>query len=306
MCLALRTANTAPQERIELANVVQNAVETAARSSKAADTNSTSPCRLSRFTSMPSVRLAQVFSNLLNNAAKYSERGGHIRLTGERQGGDLEMSVKDEGMGVAPEMLPRIFEIFSQAKRVLERSQGGLGIGLSLVRGLVELHGGSVEARSDGPGNGSEFIVRLPAVVPTVVEEPVPRSGNGEQAGLAKGRLLIVDDLEDSADSLAKLMRLMGHEVRTAYDGEEALVAAENFKPELILLDIGMPKLNGYDVCRRIRKESWGKEMYLVALTGWGQEDDRRRTAEAGFNQHMVKPVEPIELMKLLASLYAG
>lgn len=294
------------KERVEMAAVVQSAVETSRPliDSGGQELTVALPDQHVYLDADP-VRLAQVFSNLLNNAAKYSEPGGHIRLTCERQGRDVVVSVKDDGVGIAAEMLPRIFDIFSQSKRVLERSQGGLGIGLSLVRGLVELHGGSIEARSEGQDKGSEFIVRLPVIVAKVVQESSPPSKDGEQPRVRKCRLLIVDDLKDSADSLAMLLKMIGHEVHTAYDGEDAIIAAERFTPEVILLDIGMPKLNGYDACRRIRQQPWGKGMYLVALTGWGQEDDRRRTEAAGFDHHMVKPVDPSELMKLLASLPA-
>ena len=204
------------------------------------------------------------------------------------------------------EMLPRIFEMFTQVERALERSQGGLGIGLSLVKGLVELHGGSVEAHSDGPGQGSEFVVRLPVAVETPLPEPpLHRSEDEEPKPATKCRILIVDDNRDSADSLAMLLKIMGNEVGTAYDGEQAVEAAGTFRPDVVLLDIGMPKLNGYDACRRIREQPWGKGMVLIALTGWGQEEDRRRTEEAGFDHHMVKPVDPAALMKLLASLSA-
>jgi len=242
-----------------------------------------------------------VFLNLLNNAAKYSERGGRIQLSCERQGHDLVVSVKDDGVGIPADVLPTVFDIFAQGKRVLERSHGGLGIGLSLVRGLVELHGGTVEARSEGPDHGSEFIVRLPVVVERAVEQ-APRGNDRKSEFVTKHRVLIVDDLRDSADSLAMLLNVMGHDVHTAYDGEEGVSAAAELKPDVVLLDIGMPKMNGYDACRFIRQQTWGKEMFLVALTGWGQEEDRRRTVEAGFDDHIVKPVDLAELLTLLAS----
>ncbi|MFO0808523.1 MAG: PAS domain S-box protein, partial [Gemmataceae bacterium] len=280
------------KDRVQLSAVIQSAIETSRplldnRQQELAVTVPPEPVYLDA----DPVRLAQVFSNLLNNAAKYSEPGGHIQITCERPGSDVVVSVKDDGIGFAAEMVPRLFDIFSQSPRALERSQGGLGIGLSLVRRLVELHGGSVEAHSEGPGKGSEFIVRLPVLVEKVVQEAVPPSSKGEQVSVAKYRLLVVDDLKDSADSLAMLLKMLGHEVHTAYDGEDAIIAAEKFHPEVVLLDIGMPKLDGHDACRRIRQEPWGKGMYVVALTGWGQEDDRRRTEDAGFNHHMVKPV---------------
>ena len=250
------------------------------------------------------VRLAQVFSNLLNNAAKYTPEGGRIRLGAERQGDEVLVSVKDTGIGIVSDMLPHVFEIFSQTKPALERSQGGMGIGLWLVKTLVEMHGGSIEAHSDGSGQGSEFIVRLPLVVKNIVPETVPQSDEDEQC-VKKYRLLVVDDQKHGADILARLLRKKGQEVHTAYGGEEAIVAAERLRPDVILLDIGMPKMNGYDVCRHIRNQPWGQGMYLVALTGWGQEDDRRRSEEAGFNCHLVKPVNSAVLMKLLASITA-
>jgi PAS domain S-box-containing protein len=250
------------------------------------------------------VRLAQIISNLLNNAARYTGKGGHIRLTAARQGDEIIVSVKDDGIGVAAEMLPRIFDIGSQGHPAVDQPDSGLGIGLWLVRGLVELHGGSVDARSDGPGKGSEFIVRLPVVLEAGVQQ-VAIPTQEVKPRVVKRRLLIVDDLKDGADSLAKVMELMGHEVRTAYSGEEAVIAAATFQPELVLLDIGMPKVNGYDACRAIRERPWGKQMFVIALTGWSQERDRRRTEEAGFDDHLVKPVDPDVLARLLASLPA-
>lgn len=248
------------------------------------------------------IRLAQVFGNLLNNSSKYMNRGGQIWLTVDRQGSDVLVSVKDTGVGISADQLPRIFEMFSQVERSLERSQGGLGIGLTLVKRLVEMHGGRIEARSDGPGNGAEFVVRLPVVVGAVSAEaandrndsPVPKSSL---------RILIVDDNRDSADSLVMLLRIMGNDTRTAYDGQRGLEVAEEFRPDVILLDIGLPKLNGYEACRRIREQLWGKDIVLIAMTGWGQDDDRRRSQEAGFDHHMVKPVDPHGLMKLLSKL---
>jgi PAS domain S-box-containing protein len=246
------------------------------------------------------IRLAQVFSNLLTNSAKYSEKGGHIWLTAERQGDEVVVSVRDSGIGIAAEHLPRLFEMFSQVEPALERSQGGLGIGLSLVKGLVELHGGRVEANSAGPGKGSEFIVRIGVVdgLAPVKSEPVqterPRSG-------PKRRVLVVDDNRDAADSLVMMLRMMGHETDTAYDGLEAVHAAATFRPDVVLLDIGLPKLNGYEAARYIRSQPWGKGMALIALTGWGQDEDKRRALEAGCDYHLTKPVEAATLEKLLA-----
>jgi CheY-like chemotaxis protein/anti-sigma regulatory factor (Ser/Thr protein kinase) len=247
------------------------------------------------------VRLAQVFSNLLNNSAKYTEPGGHIWLTAEISGHEVAVRVRDTGLGIPAESLPRIFEMFSQVDRNMERAQGGLGIGLTLVRRLIEMHGGTVEARSDGPGRGSEFTVRLPLMEEGVVGHQSPATINGP-AATSKRRILIVDDNQDSAMSLGMMLDLMGNDTCTAHDGLAAVEAAAEFRPDLILLDIGLPKLNGYDACCRIREQPWSKGMVIVALTGWGQEEDRRRSAAAGFDHHMVKPVEVGALEKLLAT----
>jgi PAS domain S-box-containing protein len=247
-------------------------------------------------------RLAQVFVNLLNNAAKYSERGGRIRLTAERQGSDAVVSITDTGIGIPADKLPHVFEMYTQVDRALDRSEGGLGIGLALVRQLVAMHGGSIEARSDGPGRGSEFVVRLPIDLSAQLKRQ--RGPDPEQAATPSGlRILVVDDNRDAADSLSVLLRFMGNEPRTAYDGIEAVVAAGEFRPDVVLLDIGLPRLNGYGAAQRIREQPWGKDMVLIALTGWGQEDDRKRSKEAGFDNHMVKPVELPSLMNLLAGL---
>ena len=209
------------------------------------------------------------------------------------------VSITDTGVGIPPEMLPKIFEMFTQVDRTLEKSQGGLGIGLTLVKRLVEMHDGSVEARSEGHGMGSEFIVRLPvASMEKPMANPTHVTQHAPQATALK--VLIADDNEDSAMTLAMILKIMGSEVCTAHDGMEAVEVATAFRPDVILLDIGMPRLNGYEACRRIREQPWGEKIVLVALTGWGQDEDKRRSQEAGFTHHMVKPIDPAVLKKLL------
>ena len=249
-------------------------------------------------------RLAQVFSNLLNNAAKYTPRGGRIRLTVQQFGTDVVVSVKDDGIGIPTHMLSQVFEMFTQVDRNLDRSHGGLGIGLSIVKRLVEMHGGTIEARSDGDGMGSEFVVRLPVDLSVVGPE---HSDEATVVGpTAHYRILVVDDNRDSAESLAMLLTSMGHDTRTAHDGLEALDVAASFRPDVMLLDIGMPKLDGFEVCRRIRQQAWGQDMVVIALTGWGQEEDKRRTLAAGVNAHLVKPIAPATLEQLLADMVAA
>ncbi|GAA4011830.1 hypothetical protein GCM10022212_01460 [Actimicrobium antarcticum] len=250
-------------------------------------------------------RLAQVFLNLLNNAAKYTERGGHIQLNVERDGSDAVVVVKDSGIGIAAEQLPRIFRMFAQVDQSLGKSQGGLGIGLSLVKRLVDMHGGSVEARSDGLGQGSEFIVRLPLM--TDAQRPqLARASDAPAAAMPSLRILVVDDNRDSANSMTALLEIMGNDIRTAYDGQEGVDMAEAYRPDAILLDIGLPKLNGYEACRRIREQPWGKRAMLIALTGWGQDEDRQLSHEAGFDHHLVKPVDLQALITILAGVNAA
>jgi PAS domain S-box-containing protein len=290
------------KEWVELAAVVRSAVETSRPLIEAAghELKLSLPPEPVLLDADP-VRLAQAFSNLLNNAAKYSERGGHIWLTVEHRGNEIVVRVRDTGIGIPADKLPHIFEMFVQVDRSLEKSQGGLGIGLTLVQRLVQMHGGSVEARSEGPGKGSEFVVRLPVVS---VPKTQDVQGNGEPArAQVRRRILVVDDNRDSADSLAMMLKLLGHEVATAHDGLQAVEMVGAFQPEVALLDLGMPKLNGFGAARRIR-DKWGDNgLVLIALTGWGQEEDKRRSKEAGFNHHLVKPVDPATLEKLLAEL---
>jgi len=245
-------------------------------------------------------RLAQVFSNLLNNAAKFTENGGRIALTVEQRSDQVSVSVRDSGIGIPADMLDKVFDIFVQVDRSLERSHGGLGIGLSLVKKLVQMHGGSVHAKSDGH-KGSEFVVRLP-IAYAELETPVA-SVPDRVVVTGQRRILVVDDNRDSAPSLAMMLELMRNEARSTYDGLEALEMAEKFLPDIILLDIGMPRMNGHDACRQIRQEPWGKDVVLVAMTGWGQEDDRRRSRDAGFDFHLVKPIEFAALEELLVTV---
>jgi PAS domain S-box-containing protein len=249
-------------------------------------------------------RLAQVLLNLLTNAAKYTDRGGRIRLTAGRQGGEVVVSVQDTGIGIPADKLPTLFAMFSQVEGSVARSQGGLGIGLCLAKRLVEMHGGRIEAHSDGPGKGSEFVVRLP-LPDGAAAAPAPAGSSGPAAG-ALFRILIVDDNRDGADSLAMMLQMLGNDTRTAYDGAEALSAAAAFRPDVILLDIGLPRLTGYEVCRRLRAEPGGAGVVVIAQTGWGQEEDRRKSHEAGFDHHLVKPVDPDALLQLLAGLRAA
>jgi CheY-like chemotaxis protein len=250
------------------------------------------------------VRLAQVISNLLNNAARYSDQRGHIHVTVERDSMDAVITVADEGIGIPAAMLGRVFDMFVQVDRAHERGRGGLGVGLALSKQLVEMHGGRISASSGGPGLGSSFEIRLP--VSSEVEASVRAAGVKDDLPTARLRLLVVDDNRDSVDSLSALLRLMGNDVHMAYDGVEAVHAAHTFRPDVVLLDVGLPLRNGYDAARLIRGESWGRDMVLIALTGWGQEQDRKRSREAGFDHHLVKPVDPKVLMTLVSELFQG
>ncbi len=291
------------RSRILLADAVSSAVETARPMIEAAKHElridiPSEPILLDA----DLTRIAQVFANLLTNSAKYTERGGRIDLVARREGDNAVVSVFDTGIGIPAESLPLIFDMFSQVDRSIERSTGGLGIGLALVKGLVEMHGGTVTAVSAGQDRGSVFTVKLPAV-------PLHAASGGKlpgdpNAGSAVGpgrRILIVDDNQDSAESMGEMLRLFGHEVAVAHDGIEAVEQADAFRPQMILMDIGMPRLNGYDATRRIRAQPWGKDITILALTGWGQEGDRSKSKEAGCNGHLVKPVSLPDLQNALA-----
>lgn len=247
------------------------------------------------------VRLSQVFTNILNNACKYTPPGGRIAMTARRDGGAVLVSVEDSGIGIEPEKLPRLFEMFYQAEHPFENSQGGLGIGLSLVRHLVELHGGLVTARSAGVGRGSEFIVQLPVVSEQTLSPSAAAGAGHDTTKERRRRILVVDDNQDGAISLAMLLEAIGHQVATAFNGLEALKVASRIRPDVVLLDIGIPGLNGYEVARRIREEPWGKATVLIAITGWGQLEDRERSKDVGFDDHFVKPLDFTRLKRLLA-----
>ncbi len=288
---------------VELASVVNQAVE-AARSLVQCmehDLSVRLPPQPLYLNADPA-RLAQVMGNLLDNACKFTHRGGRLSITVEREDQQAAIRVRDTGIGITSDQLTRIFDMFAQVDTSLERSTSGLGIGLTLVRNLVELHGGTVEVHSAGAGQGCEFVVRLPLAVET--SEPAPEPTVSDPPPGKLRRVLIVDDNWDSATSLEMLVKLTGpHETHVAYDGLEGVKAAATFRPHVVLLDIGLPKLNGYDACRRIRKQPWSDGMLLVAVTGWGQEEDREKSQDAGFNAHMVKPVGLAALMKLLDSV---
>jgi CheY-like chemotaxis protein len=260
------------------------------------------------------VRLDQVFGNLLNNACKFTELGGRVELiarlvpvrASERRGArDVEVAIRDNGIGIPAEMLTNVFDMFTQVDRTLERSRGGLGIGLTLAKRLVEMHDGTLTAHSDGPGHGSTFTVRLPVLEAVETEAAQPKSGEApaDAARPPSRRILIVDDNEDAATSLEMLLHIAGNETTSAHDGVRALEKAETFRPNVILLDIGLPRMSGYDVCRAIRQKPWGQDVVVIALTGWGQDDDRRKSKDAGFDAHMVKPVDYVAFTKLIGTL---
>lgn len=247
-------------------------------------------------------RLTQVLLNLLHNATKYTPRGGQIALEVTATDDHAIVCVRDCGIGIAPEKLDKVFEMFSQVEPTADRSQGGLGIGLALVRGLIALHGGTVEARSEGPGKGSEFVVRLPTARLAARTSEAAR-GHNRPVAPAAYRIAVVDDNRDAAESLSMLLELHGHEVQSAGDGFAALQLARDFGAQVVLLDIGLPGIDGYEVARRIRREPWGQDLLLIAVSGWGQDRDRQQAADAGFDRHMTKPVRVDELIEALAVL---
>jgi two-component system CheB/CheR fusion protein len=247
------------------------------------------------------VRMEQVLLNLLNNAAKFTEPGGRVRVWAEAAGHRVTIGISDNGIGIAPEMLPRIFDLFMQGERSLERAQGGLGIGLTLVRRLVELHHGTVQVKSAGPGEGSEFVVDLPLALPGHGTAPAPHGAPLARAAMPR-RILIVDDNVDAACTLAQALGAIGHEAGVAHDGRAAVERAIRERPDVVLLDIGLPGMDGYAVARQLRAEASLADTVLIAVSGYGQTSDRHRTREAGFRDHLVKPVDLQTLAALLAT----
>lgn len=291
------------RERIELAEVLEAAVETSrplieGRRHRLILRAPAAPIHIDG----DLVRLAQVISNLLNNAAKYTERGGRISLEVSQEQDQAVIKVRDTGIGIPVDILPRIFEMFAQAEHAPHGS-GGLGIGLTLVKRLVEMHGGTIVAQSDGPGKGTEFVVRLPVISPSTATTPTKGAPEFKPENGKPIRILVVDDNLDSADSMGLLMRLLGNEVRIVHDGLSAVEVGKEFEPRVVLLDIGLPTLDGYEVAKQIRQQPWGHQAVLIAVTGWGETEHRERSRKAGFDHHLVKPVDPEELANLLPSL---
>ena len=252
------------------------------------------------------MRLVQAISNLLTNAAKYTEPHGRIWLSARSDRGEAVVSIRDSGIGIAPEALPHVFELFVQAHDGASKTQGGLGIGLTVAKNLIELHGGSIEAQSAGLGTGAEFIARLPLQSSAPNVEGESAAAQNRRPPPSRRRIVVVDDNRDAANSLSMLLRLQGHDVVVAHDGPSALAATQSFHPDVVFLDLGMPGMDGYEVASRIRKMPGMEKAVLAALTGWGQRADRRRTAEAGFNHHLVKPPEPKKLRALLEGIGNG
>jgi signal transduction histidine kinase/ActR/RegA family two-component response regulator len=286
-------------ERVNLAEVVARALAAALASPEASGHNLTvslPPEPL--YLEADPRRLEQVLLHLLDNAFRFTRPGGHIRVRAERQGNEAVLRVADDGVGMTPEMLTRVFNLFMRSDRALSRLQGGLGIGLTLVRRLVERHQGTVTAHSAGPGQGTEIVVRLPAPVPVPAPQAQAGSGTAEPAGLL--RVLVVDDSKEAAQSVAFLLRRWGHDVRVVYDGQTALDEVQARRPEVVLLDIGMPGMDGYEVARRLRQSEESGKLLLIALTGYGQEEERERARQVGFDYHLLKPVEPVDLQNLL------
>ena len=291
------------RERVDLASVLRLAIETSGTLLRAAGQEFTTVLPESPiYLDADPIRLAQAVSNLLNNAAKFTDRGGHIWLVVERNGSDAEITVRDTGVGISRAMLPHVFEMFTQGEQAHSRTLGGLGIGLTLVKRVVEMHGGTVAADSAGQNMGSTFVIRLPTLVDSS-QRPQSKAEDPARMSPPSLRILVVDDNRDAADSLAMLLRTSGNDIRTAYDGAEAVQVANDFEPEVVLLDIGLPNMDGHEVAQRIRQEPWGRRTCLIAVTGWSDEADRARSRAAGFDHHLVKPLDTSHLAQLLGSV---
>jgi signal transduction histidine kinase/CheY-like chemotaxis protein len=291
------------KERVDLATVLRDAVDICRPFVQQYEHDLAFVAREPVAVDADPARLGQVFGNLLNNACKYMERNGRIAVTLAREGDDAVVTVSDTGIGIPADKQASIFEMFSQVDRVLNRPHGGHGIGLHLVKRLVELHGGSVAVHSDGHGRGSQFTVRIPALPASFANEaPEAPAPTVATPGARTRRILIVDDNVDHADSLAMLLSIDGHEVHAAHDGVDGLAAADRLRPDVALLDLGLPRLDGFDTCRRLREQPWGKSMLLVAITGWGQDVDRIKSSEAGFDYHLVKPIDSRMLAAMLTN----
>ena len=291
------------REAVELAAVVRGAVETARPLIERANHQLTVDVPAEPlFLDADPVRLTQVFANLLNNAAKFTESGGRIWLSARPDHPDVVVSVRDTGIGIPSDMLSKVFDLFAQVDRTYSRTQG-LGIGLTLVKRLVDMHGGQVEAHSEGPGRGSEFVVRLPLASPSWT---AAARSTATPAAIVQRRILVVDDNRDAADSLGMLLQFHGADVRVVHDAAAALEALTAYRPSVVLLDIGMPGIDGYELARRARRQANGQDVTLIALTGWGQEKDRRLSKDAGIDYHLIKPVDYQALVKLLNSLPAA
>ncbi|MBI2876111.1 MAG: PAS domain-containing protein [Candidatus Tectomicrobia bacterium] len=297
---------TLKKEPVDLVMAVSHAIQTVSPQiqERRHELSITLPSEPLRLEADP-VRLEQVLSNLLSNAAKYTPQGGRIWLSAECQGNEAVVRVRDNGIGISSELLPHVFDLFVQAERSSDRSQGGLGIGLALVHNLVEMHGGRVEASSEGPGKGSEFVVRLPALSAASAGQR-PAISSTEAVASASRRILLVDDNQDGARMLALILEMQGHQVHIVHDGPSALVAAGEYRPDVVLLDIGLPGMDGYEVARRLRQRADLPPMRLVAITGYGQEEDRQQAREAGFDHHLIKPIDPEELLRLLSNAPEG
>lgn len=290
------------KQRLNIVDVIQNSIESTHVLIKELKHNFTMDIpKFSIFVDADSTRIIQIVSNLLTNAAKYTPEGGNIHLKVFQEAKEAVLSVTDSGIGIPREQLSNIFAMFSQLTPALERSQGGLGIGLALVQGLVKLHGGIITAHSEGEGKGSEFIVRLP-ISDAPVEMPKVAE-HSSQVNVSNKRILVVDDNVDSAESLAILLELNGYTTKTAYDGMSGMKVAEDFEPEVILLDIGLPDINGYEVARQIRQQAWGRRIFLIAATGWGQVKDKEQAERAGFDRHLTKPIDFFQLNVILQNI---